>query len=162
MKKLAAVLFFFAATSAYAQQPGEEKAIQKVLDTFMDCISKKDSITFYTLFIDQPVWLGVAMEASYQSDLKTNPKAKRTFGSNHKSFIRSIYRKDCEEKFYNVRILEDGYVATVYFDYSFWANKEKKNWGAETWGLMKIDGAWKITSVIFSYEEEKVRQEPGD
>lgn len=162
MKHFTGLLFLlFIVCFSYGQQNSEKQAIQKVLDTFMDCIITKDSTRFYTLFHGEPVWVGSIMSQTHQNDKKKNAKAKDYFTSDYKSFIRSIYEDSCEEKFYNIRITEDGYIATVFFDYSFWMNGKKLNWGAESWGLIKINGVWKIVSVIFSVEEEPIRPEPS-
>jgi hypothetical protein len=37
---------------------------------------------------------------------------------------------------------------------------QKENWGKESWGLVKIKNQWKITSVIFSMDYEKINPEP--
>jgi len=65
-----------------------------------------------------------------------------------------------KKKFYNININEDGYVASVTFDYSFWSHRQKQNWGKESWGLVKANGKWKIASVIFSMEFENIVPEP--
>lgn len=162
MKKISALLvLLFSLQVSFAQASGDEAAIRKVLDTFMDCIIKKDSTGFYALFHKDPVtWVGSIMPATHQNDLKRNPKARDYFSSDYRSFIRSMFEDNSEEKFYNIRIQEDGFIATVYFDYSFWLEGKKLNWGAESWGLIKTNGEWKIVSVIFSVEEESVRPEP--
>ncbi|NML23565.1 nuclear transport factor 2 family protein [Pseudoflavitalea sp. G-6-1-2] len=162
MKKISVLLsLLFCLQFSFAQGSNDEEAIRKVLDTFMDCIIKRDSTRFYPLFHKDPVsWAGSIMPATHQNDLKRNEKARDYFASDYKSFIRSIYEANCEEKFYNIRINHDGYAATVFFDYSFWLSGKKLNWGAESWGMIKTNGEWKIVSVIFSVEEEAVRPEP--
>ncbi|MGZ3761013.1 MAG: hypothetical protein ACXVJE_18915 [Mucilaginibacter sp.] len=37
-------------------------------------------------------------------------------------------------------------------DYSFWADQKMTNWGGKYLTLIKRDGKWKITSVIYSLE----------
>jgi hypothetical protein len=54
--------------------------------------------------------------------------------------------------FENVQIINEDVVSSVIFDYTFWSDKKMKNYGKELWQLIKTDGQWKITSVIFSYE----------
>lgn len=166
MKKwLYSLILLMAATTAYAQPDGlsDKKQIENVLQSFMDCIGKKDTTSFLTLFYEGSVqWVGTMKSASYVSELKEDPKAKDFFTGNQRSFIRSVSGKDnCAEKFSNIRIHEDGSIAMVAFDYSFWKNGEKQNWGQESWGLIKTKGQWKITSVIFSVEMENVLPEPA-
>ena len=139
----------------------EQKEIHKVLDAFMECLVKKDSTKFYSLFHAEPiVWVGVTHQKTYEDELKNDSKAKDNFTANYKSFYRCFYTKEIEEKFYNVQILDNGYIASVIFDYSFWEKGKKMNWGKESWAMIKTNGQWKITSVVFSTEDEKINPEP--
>lgn len=165
MRKIAAIIFLSFIglhTRAANNVPGEKEKIRAVVKTFMDCIIKKDSVAFYNLFYDGPVvWVGVMKEKSLADDRKQDPAAKDHFMSSYKKFYRSISAAGTdEEQFYNVRITEDGCIASVYFDYCFLENGKKINWGAENWSLVKINGSWKITGVIFSLEMEHVCPEP--
>ncbi|WP_208025666.1 hypothetical protein [Niastella caeni] len=129
----------------------------------MNCLIKKDSVTFYNLFHNEPiVWVGVFKDKTQQDRLKKDSTRKNYFASSYKSFYRSISDMGAdEEKFYNIDINEDGNIAAVTFDYSFWESRKKINWGKESWGLVKINGQWKITSVIFSLEFESINPEPN-
>lgn len=145
----------------HTKKNSSEQEIEKVLNTFMECFVKKDSTTFYSLFHTDPVvWVGVTHQKSYANELKSDSTAKDNFSANYKSFYRHFYTKEIEEKFYNIQILENGYIATVMFDYSFWEKGKKMNWGKESWAMIKTNGQWKITSVIFSTEDEAVNPEP--
>lgn len=147
--------------SVFSQTKTDKQEIQKVLNTFMECLVKKDSIKFYNLFHEDPiVWVGVTQQKSYMSELEKNTSEKDYFSATYKEFYRAFFNKEIEEKFYNIQILEDGYIATVIFDYSFWNKREKTNWGKESWGLIRTNGEWKITSVIFSTEYESINPEP--
>ena len=148
---------------ATASNLNKDTSIRRVISTFMDCIVHHDSVKFYSLFHTDPVtWVGVFDEASQAAELKKNPQdTLNSFHSNYKSFYRSLSKKGFdEEKFYNIFIQQNDVVATVIFDYSFWHEGKKQNWGKETWGLIKANGTWKITSVIFSLEMENVKPEP--
>jgi hypothetical protein len=139
----------------------DKDSIHKVLHTFMECLVKKDSLRFYNLFHTDPVvWVGVTQQKTFADELKKDSKAKDNFRANYKSFYRHFYTKEIEEKFYNVQIHEDGYIASVVFDYSFWEKGKKTNWGKESWAMIKTNGQWKITSVLFSTEDETIRPEP--
>mgnify|MGYP000850279147 CR=1 FL=1 len=155
------LLFFF--LSAFSQQKriDNKQEIKKVLNTFMECLVKKDSIKFYSLFHTDPVvWVGVTHQKTYAEELKKDITSKDNFKANYKAFYRHFYNKSIEEKFYNIQILENGYIATVIFDYNFSENGKKSNWGKESWAMIKTNGKWKITSVIFSTEDEAINTEP--
>ncbi|WP_300685034.1 hypothetical protein [Chryseobacterium sp.] len=57
-----------------------------------------------------------------------------------------------EEIFRNISIENNDVIASVIFDYSFLSNRKASNWGKEFWHLAKINGQWKIISVIYSLE----------
>lgn len=138
-----------------------KQEIQEVLNDFMKCLVEKDSTKFYSLFHTDPiVWIGVTHQKTYADELKKDSAARNTFKSNYKSFYRYFYNKEIEEKFYNIQIIENGYIATVMFDYSFWEKNTKSNWGKESWAIIKTKGKWKICSVIFSTEEQSINPEP--
>ncbi|TDE47900.1 hypothetical protein E0H99_17115 [Flavobacterium sp. GT3P67] len=138
----------------------DKKEIKQILNSFIDCIVKKDSIKFYTLFHNDPiVWIGVIKKTTHEVMLKKEPTRKNYFESTYKEFYR-LLSDASEEKFYNIDIKEDGSIAAVTFDYSFWKSKIKANWGTESWGLIKVNGNWKITTVLFSLESEKINPEP--
>ena len=138
----------------------DKKEIQKVLNTFMECFIKKDSTKFYSLFHTDPVvWVGVTKRKTFASELKMDSTAKDNFRANYKAFYRHFYDKSVAEKFCNIQILDDGYNASVIFNYSFWEKGKKTNWGKESWAMIKTNGQWKITAVIFSSESEHVNPE---
>jgi serine beta-lactamase-like protein LACTB, mitochondrial len=157
------IIHFFLTQYAFCQSTlsSEKDKINSVLTEFMESIKSKDSVKFNSLFHETPVlWLGTAKEKTYQDDLKRNSKAKNYFTSSYKSFFKSILdSNNYEEKFYNTEISEDGHIAIVGFDYSFWENGKKINWGKESWGLIKTANVWKICSVIFSVEYENINPE---
>jgi len=167
MKIIGMVFFLLVsfASSGIAQNSKAESEnvaqLKDVLTTFMECLVKKDSEKFYSLFHEDPVvWIGIYKEKSQQRRVQQNSAVKDFKSGSYKNFYQSISGKNVEEKFYNVVIEEDGYVASITFDYSFWANGKKGNWGKESWGLIKTNGKWKITSVIYSIELETVVKEP--
>ena len=162
-KYIITVFIFLVSQSTMGQikKNNNRQEIQKVLNTFMDCLVKKDSIKFYSLFHTDPVvWVGVTHQKSFANEQIKDSTAKDNYSSTYKSFYRYFYTKEIEEKFYNIQILEGGYIASVMFDYSFWANGKKTNWGKESWAMIKTNGQWKITSVIFSSEDEAINPEP--
>ncbi len=153
---LLAVLLAHVASSQ-PTQPTNQQAIRQVLATFTKCLVHKDSTAFYSLFYPGPVtWVGVTRHKSYAAELARDSRATDSFSANYKAFYRHFYAKAVAEKFANVQIWEDGYVASVMFDYSFWENAQKVNWGKESWALLKTNGQWKIAAVVFSTEDEAV------
>lgn len=159
MKKVV-ILLLVIVQSFTGHSQSDVKEIEKLLQTFMTAISSRDSVTMYSLFVDAPVtWVGAWQEASLKSRSGAST-AKPYKVSDYKIWFRSVMSSGYkEELFSNPVIVQDGTVGSVTFDYSFWVDKKKGNWGKESWGLVKVNNQWKIASVIFSMELEKVRKQ---
>ena len=133
------------------------KEIYSIINQYSESVIKRDSLTFYSLFNDgNVIWCGAIKDRSQikEIELKGIEKAgSNYFSGSYKGFLRSLFRhQSTEDKFDNIHIIEDGTVASVTMDYSFWADNKMTNWGGKYLTLIKRDGKWKITSVIYSLE----------
>lgn len=162
MKKHLIILLLLFCGFGFAQNKSDKEQIQQVMKDFFAGIKEKDSAKFYSVFHDVPVtWVGVYKDKSYEKIQHQNHKMKPYFSDSYGEFFKSISgEKPVEEKYDNVKIIEDGNVASVNFDYSFWYNNKMLNWGKEIWTMVKVYGNWKITSVIFSMEMTEFYPQP--
>jgi len=164
--KLLSIIGLITVSQSYAQQsPDNKKEIRIILDTYSKCVTEKDSAAFYNLFNNGIVTYCAAIKDRSQAKEigKSGSKGVRSnyFASSYKDFMRSVCSmKSAEDKFDNVRIVEDGTVASVTLDYSFWADSKMTNWGGKYLTLIKRDGKWKITSVIYSVELTDYFEQP--
>lgn len=142
----------------------DHKEINMLLTRFMKAIQTRDSVSMYSFFADVPVtWVGVWKPATQKQRLMKDEKALEYKVSDFKTWFRAVSASGAkEEKFRNPVIVADESIASVTFDYSFWVNGKKGNWGKESWGLIKQNGTWKIASVLFSMDLESVNREPDD
>jgi len=156
MKSIHVIILMPLSNLAMAQHYTKEKTeIEKVVQQFKESIIQKDSATFYSLFHEDPViWIGVVKNRSQQKRLKKNPENHQNyFSDTYQNFFRYILEKgEKEEKFEHVRIINDDVIASITFDYSFRERNSITNWGKEYWQLIKVEGKWKIVSIIYSYE----------
>src|SRR3984885_13672921 len=169
MKKvfvIIAVLIF--SEMSYAQNvqaTSDTAAIGKIFNSFMQAIVKKDSATLTSVFANTPsAWVEVHVRgAQTVAYLKQKyPTIPFIAIGNYKDFIKFVtHTKDqLEEKFYNVRIRTDGSVASLSFDYSFWSNNKKSNWGEENWELIFDGTDWKIGGIFWSENLDIAEKEP--
>lgn len=160
MKKIivSLIALFFFAQCAFCQSTSisEKEKINSILTEFMSCIETKDSTKMYNLFHKGPVtWIGVYKEQTQQERLKKDSSALNYKISDYKTWFRNVCKPEPrKELFTHIDIIEDGSIASVTFNYSFWVNNKKGNWGKEFWHLVKEKDNWKIASVIFSIELE--------
>lgn len=156
MKTFILSIFIMCFPLVSAQQFSTEKTeIRNVIRQFRESIIRKDSVAFYRLFHENPVvWIGVVRNRSQQKRLEKNPaNRKNYFKDTYEHFFRYIMEKGRkEEKFENIRIINDDVIAIVAFDYSFLEEHAVTNLGSESWHLIKAEGKWKIVSLIYSYE----------
>lgn len=139
----------------------DKEKIENILQVFMQCIETKDSVKMYNLFHKGPVtWVGVYKDITHNERLKKDSSALNYKIADYKTWFRNVCKPEPrKEDFRNIEIVEDGSVASVTFDYSFWVNNKKGNWGKEFWHLVNENGEWKIASVIFSIELEVYKPE---
>jgi hypothetical protein len=161
--KLLLVLLLFTVQQSYAQQTNDnKKEISLVIKKYSKSVIEKDSAVFYSLFNDGEVtWCAAYKDRSQVKLQGTKIPVSNYFSGSYKGFLRGLFRyKTTEDKFDNIRITEDGTVASVTMDYSFWADNKMTNWGGKYLTLIKRNGEWKITSVIFSLELTSFFKQP--
>lgn len=168
MKKINILSFIFlAAIQCYGQQKlNNSKKILAIIDSYSKSVIEKDSIVFYSLFNDDHVvWCAAYKDRTQAREVEIKGEAKAGssyFSGSYKGFLRSLFRHEkTEDKFDNIKITEDGTVASVTMDYSFWADNKMTNWGSKYLNLIKRDGKWKITSVIYSLELVEYFKQPN-
>ncbi|AZB25704.1 nuclear transport factor 2 family protein [Chryseobacterium bernardetii] len=159
MKRLL-LLFVLSFNLSFAQAK-DETEIRKVMNDFMESIKTRNETQYLSLFQEPVLWTGIYKDRTQAKRLEKNPKAEYYFADDYKAFIKGFKDDKSEEKFDNIKIVEDGAVASANFDYSFWYDGKMENWGKEIWTLMKINGIWKITSVTFSMDLAKYFPQPS-
>lgn len=160
---LLTIIFLTIAQQSFAQQTTDnKKEISVLIDKYSKSVIKKDSTSFYELFNDGTVtWCAAIKDRSQAREIEKKGVSSNYFSGSYKGFLRSLFRyTSTEDKFDNIRIVEDGTVASVTMDYSFWANNKMTNWGGKYLTLIKRDGKWKITSVIYSLELSEYFEQP--
>lgn len=166
-KKILLIVLLIVVQYSNAQQKNDnKKEINAIINQYSESVIKKDSVTFYTLFNDGNVtWCAALMDKSQNKEIEKKGKEKagsNYFSGSYKDFMRALFKyESTEDKFDNINIIEDGTVAAITMDYSFWANNKMTNWGGKHLTLIKRDGKWKITSVIYSLELTSYLEQPS-
>lgn len=141
----------------------EHTTIQSVIDAFEHSIKSKDKNQFLSLFVNPDASMvavvseegmvarRAAVEKINREDNK-NFVATRTWTSSPNKMINRITSSNVSEResFDNVKVLSDGNIASVYFDYVYYKDDKKQNWGKESWQMVKTLKGWKISSIVYS------------
>ena len=64
--------------------------------------------------------------------------------------LLAMSKDKLEEKFRNIEVRQDGLLGLVTFNYDFVINDKVHHSGLEHWQMCKIDGQWKILSVVWT------------
>lgn len=162
MKKIKIVLIIVLLSSLAQAQITEHhnQALKQIVEDFRtSIIEHNDEEKFSNLFLNDSItWGAVVTGKTKARVLKQNPDFKFQFGD-PRSFYKSL-KDGVEEKFYNVSINVRGDFATISFDYSFNLKSVIQNWGIEYWSLVLVNDSWKITSVTWSMNMEKLEKCP--
>ena len=165
-KKKAVVLFIALLTCAlvgqalargqkveYKSNADDLAKIRSVLEEFRQDIIHKDGNALTGLMLNPNV---LFHEIDHQKDVDDARKSNAQFDGIGPSaldgFVKflSTSKDKVEEKIHNTEIRQDGDLGLVTFNYDFVINDKVTNSGLEVWQLCKIDGQWKILSVVWT------------
>ncbi len=141
----------------------DHQTIESVVKAFGDSIQNKNRKRFLSLFTapTQPMIAVVseqglqkrrALVEKYNKEHGENLVATRTFTITPAEIMdRSAASNVSErEEIDNLKIETDSNIANVYFDYVYYEDDKKHNWGSESWQLVHTINGWKISSVVYS------------
>lgn len=142
-------------TPHHDTSPKDSEAILQVLAKFQEAIKTKNPKELSALVLNDNILFTQPADAAEKK--KINETSDVNFDGIYYGGFRSFAellvtsKESTEERFYNVKITQDGAVAWVMFDYQFLSAGKVENHGVETWQMFKPDGAtWKILSVVWS------------
>ena len=136
------------------------QALKQIVEDFRtSIIEHNDEEKFSNLFLNDSItWGAIVTGKTKARILKQNPDFKFQSGDSRR-FYENL-KDGVEEHFYNVSIDVRGDFATISFDYSFNLKSIIKHWGIEYWSLILVNDSWKITSVTWSMNMEKLEKCP--
>jgi len=148
----------YAADAGYAGKrestPADVAAIKQVTEDFQAAIATRNAKMLSSLFYSTHVLFGSPANQATIDRVRANLDAHFDGIQNggYESFLSFVAnsKEPLQEKFHNIAITQDGNLGWVLFDYEFLSNGKVQNYGVESWQLEKIDGSWKIISVIWS------------
>jgi ketosteroid isomerase-like protein len=135
--------------------PEDVAAITAVTEQFQAALRSRDVKVLSALMLNSNImWTAPMADQRVQqirAELDPNFDGVRASGgyNDFAHFVKDA-KLPIEERFYNVKITQDGDLAWVMFDYEFVGDGKVENYGVETWQMVKRGGQWKIFSVVWS------------
>jgi hypothetical protein len=127
--------------------------IRGVLEEFRQDIIRKDGYALTKLVLNPDV---LFHHTNTQEEIDSARKYNAQFDGIGPSQLDGFAKllatsKDkLEERFRNIAVRQDGPLGLVTFNYDFVINDKVHHSGLEVWQACKIDGQWKILSVVWT------------
>ena len=136
----------------HTSTPQDQRENRQVVADFQTALKTKDMRLLHSLMLNADIdWVSPPPPEAIKKIRETlDPTANGLSAGGFRGFARFIRESKVpvEERFYNLKITQDGHVAIVMFDYEFVEDGKVWNYGIETWQMLKnVDGKWKIGSV---------------
>ncbi|OIN57242.1 nuclear transport factor 2 family protein [Arsenicibacter rosenii] len=141
MNKLSLLFLLLLTAPAFAQSP-DETAVRATIDQMFTGMRKSDTTMFKSVF---------APAASLQSVAKTKEGAVSVRQESIAGFIASVGKQtpgDLDERLTGYDIKIDAELAVAWTPYTFYYKGQKSHCGVNVFTLVKINGSWKIQSII--------------
>lgn len=127
--------------------------IEQLMAEYHQAVASHDGARMSSMFIDQgSTWFNVLSDAAYaraRAKKPATPKVRHSSFQDFAKFVSSTH-STLNPEHSNVRILTDGTVASVYFNFVFLIDGKPENHGSETWQLVKTGDGWKIAAITCS------------
>lgn len=132
--------------------------IKRVLEDFRQGIIDKDGYAITKLILNSDVLFHhINNQQEIDGARKQNAQFNGVGPSQLDGFLKSLAtsKNKLEEKFHNIEIHQDGDLGLATFNYDFLVDDKVTNSGVEHWILCKIDGQWKILSLVWTSYDVK-------
>ena len=132
--------------------------ISSVVEEFRQDIIHKDGYAITKLMLNANVLFHkINNQEEVEGARKQNAQFDGIGPSQLDRFVNSLAtsKDKLEEKFRNIEIHQDGNLGLATFNYDFLVNDKITNTGVEHWVLCKIDGQWKILSLVWTSYDVK-------
>ena len=126
--------------------------IEQLMARYHRAVASHDGKRLASMFVDKGSWFNVLSDAAYARARAKNPAALKVKPWSFQEFAKvvSSSRTRLDPRHSDVRILTDGTIASVYFNFVFLIDGKPENRGSETWQLVKGNDGWKIAAITYS------------
>jgi len=138
----------FLAGNALAQNVSEKKAVIDVAQQFFDTLENGDSLTFFSLFLQDAFIYYVSEE---KDSVRTSSRSafKTRFSPDR------IIKERMKDTGISVQVHER--IAMAWIPYDLWINDVYSHCGVDVFTLLNTISGWKIASLAFSMEKQNCK-----
>lgn len=137
---------------AIAGENEEHERIVSTVEAFMQAFEARDADAMRAL-VTQPGQLALIEEREGEDRIGVYPMDQSIEG------LVAVPGM-VEEPIWNLRVMHDGPLATVWADYEFLLNGERQHCGVDLFTLMRVDDDWRIVAITYSHVEEGCSEAP--
>ena len=125
----------------------EKEKIIEVVDRFFQVLE----------FADPAIAREILMPQGAIFSLRLNSEEKELVTTDFKAFIESLpnIKDKYKETMSKTKVLVHKGIAVVWTDYEFFINGQKTHHGKDAFSLVKINGKWRIASIVYTVEPLK-------
>ena len=127
--------------------------VEHVMAAYHEAVVAHDGARLSSLFISQgSTWLNVLSDSALAHMRATKPDAQKIRVGSYQDFAKFVSqsKSSLDPEHSNTRMLSDGTIASVYFDYVFMIDGKPENRGSEMWQLVKGEHGWRIAVISYS------------
>ena len=137
-----------AAFASHVATPEDDVAIRHLLDAYRAAVKAGDEAAFASLLLNERVPF-LAVRPGVLGNAKADGVDQQRYADFRQAIFGSAQRY--EQRFDNVRILQDGALAQVSLDFvTVNAGTDNGGYGWKTIELLKVGGRWRIASEFFT------------
>lgn len=150
---LAAAFALLVPVAAHASVETDTKDIDSLVTAFHASLASHDGPRLLSLFVPTgSAWFSAPTDEAFAALRLKKPDAVKLRPGSPQDFAAFVSgsKARIEEPYRDMKVLSDGTIAVVYFDFDFLADGRKKNTGTESWQLIRDTGGWRIVSLVYS------------
>lgn len=142
-----------AATSANASTATDTADVPHLIAAYHEAVVAHDGARLAQLFMPSgTAWFSVLSDKGLAAVRTKSRGASRLRPGSVDQFVKMISTNTAhlDPQHRNMRVLTDGTIASIYFDFDFVIDGAIENSGAESWQLVRGDEGWRIVSIVYS------------
>lgn len=143
----------------YETTPQDVNAIKQLTEDFRAALAAKDVKKMSTLMLNSDILMASPVKPEIVKMINdtrdVNFDGVYNGGFHQLAQLLLESREPLEERFYDIKITQDGPVAWVAFNFEFMEGSKMENHGREVWQTIKTsDNKWKIFTIVWSSHHE--------